>query len=90
MDKFTTRNLLQPMKYCSKNSWFSFDRNCALWNIEHMLVFALQSSSALYVRYSCATPTLAVTGDPWRLNHGLCDVGFSGVNLVTVTLLMRL
>ena len=42
------------MKYCSKNSWFSRDRNCALWNVEHTLAVAPQSSNALYMRYSHA------------------------------------
>ena len=69
---------------------FSSDRNCALWNVEHKLAVAPQSSIALYMRYSCATPTLAVAGDCWRYNPELCDVRSSVVNHVTLTLLMRL
>ena len=77
------------MKYCSKSRGFkdkSCDHNCALWNVEHTLAVAPQSSSALYMRYSCATLTLAVAGYRW---HGLCDVRSLVANRVTLTLLMR-
>ena len=63
---------------------------CALRNVEHTLTVAPQSSSALYMRYSCATPTLGVAGNRWRYNHGLCDVRSSVVNHVMLTLLKRL
>ena len=67
----------------------SCDRNCALRNVDQTLAVAPQSLSALCMRYSCATPILAVAGDRWRYNHGLCGVRSSVVNYVTLTLLMR-
>ena len=58
------------MKYCAvKPCGFNdklCDRNCALQSVEHMLAVTHQSLNVLYIRYSCATPMLAVTGDRWR------------------------
>ena len=55
-----------------------------------MIVTVRCASNALCMRYACATPTLAVAGDRWQYNHGLCDARSSVVNHVTLTLLMRL
>ena len=82
-DKFAARYLLKPINTAVKSYGFrdkSCDRNCALRNVARTFAVAPQSSSALYMRYACATPTLAVAGDRWRYNYGLCDVRSSVVN----------